>query len=424
MKPLWTTGVFLIIFVASLWVLSSMLTQAIFIDLNYDRPIFLTYMNTVGFSLYFVVWATGNACPRVWKAEEAVPQEFYKIWVAALWICPTWFLANVAYNASLALTSVASNTVLSNTSSLWTLLLSRIVLGIPISGQNLLSVSLSIAGACLVVHADEGMSSYVVTLSSNHILGDFFAVLSAMLYGLYTVLLQKMMPEHGRGDDITLLFGFMGLIGAVTLWPSLVLVNATQYETFLLPPRSVLGMIAINNLLGTVLPQLLWARGVLLTSPLVATLGLSLTIPLSMMADAEWHHKTYSTLYLFGCFLVGLGFFVSNSDISWIYAAPGDLDIVLEEKKEMLPLNRSLSMNKLNHSATSPQPLIGLVSSPRKEEETWHVPSERPHSRSTGALASLFGGEGRTTPEGRHTPWDNALGPWGEWDWSEEVIKK
>eukprot|EP00757_Euglenozoa_sp_SAG-D1_P018186 gene18186-814_t len=43
--------------------------------------------------------------------------------------CIFWFLANVGFNYSLSMTSVASNTVLSTTSSLWTFILGILVLG-------------------------------------------------------------------------------------------------------------------------------------------------------------------------------------------------------------------------------------------------------------------------------------------------------
>jgi len=36
------------------------------------------------------------------------------------------------------------------------------------------------------------------------------------------------------------------------------------------------------------------------TTPLVATLGMSLTIPLAMLADMLLHGRHYSVLYIFG----------------------------------------------------------------------------------------------------------------------------
>lgn len=43
------------------------------------------------------------------------------------------------------------------------------------------------------------------------------------------------------------------------------------------------------------------ALSVIWTSPLVSNLGMSLTIPLAMLADVILHGRRYSTLYIVGC---------------------------------------------------------------------------------------------------------------------------
>lgn len=305
-------GSFLIVLVAALWVMDSMLTQGILVNMNYSHPIFLTYMNVCGFSLWTVIWYFFQRRPQ----PEGCPSEerfCMSVWSAATKIILPWFFANVAYNVSLSTTSVASNTVLCNTSSLWTLLLSRVVLKTPITSQNALSVALSMAGATFVVYGDTADPG---NWKNHSVIGDLLAVSSAMLYALYTILIQTLIVSCKSSDDsddgTTLLFGLMGITGTLTLWPLLVFVAQTGYEPFALPPRDVLGMFALTSLVGTGLPQLLWAKGVLMTSPLVATLGLSLTIPLSMVADAVWYHQHFSVQYIFGCLLVAIGFIVSN----------------------------------------------------------------------------------------------------------------
>jgi hypothetical protein len=46
------------------------------------------------------------------------------------------------------------------------------------------------------------------------------------------------------------------------------------------------------------------ALSVVWTTPLVATLGMSLTIPLAMLADMVIHGRRYSAIYIFGCIQV------------------------------------------------------------------------------------------------------------------------
>lgn len=48
----------------------------------------------------------------------------------------------------------------------------------------------------------------------------------------------------------------------------------------------VVGFLVLSGLADNVLSDYLWARSVLLTSPTVATIGMSITIPLAMISDS------------------------------------------------------------------------------------------------------------------------------------------
>ena len=67
-------------------------------------------------------------------------------------------------------------------------------------------------------------------------------------------------------------------------------------------------MVVATSQAGTFLSQLLWARSVLLTSPLVATCGLSLTIPVAMVADLVLRSQAFGIVYLIGSGCVVVGF--------------------------------------------------------------------------------------------------------------------
>jgi hypothetical protein len=56
------------------------------------------------------------------EVQDDAPDIVHAIRLACVF-CPLWFAANYTFNASLSLTSVASNTVLSTTSGLFTFLL-------------------------------------------------------------------------------------------------------------------------------------------------------------------------------------------------------------------------------------------------------------------------------------------------------------
>ena len=65
------------------------------------------------------------------------------------------------------------------------------------------------------------------------------------------------------------------------------LLHYSGIERFELPPsRQATLALLVNAATSTVLPDVLLAKAVMMTSPLVATLGLSMMIPLSAFADS------------------------------------------------------------------------------------------------------------------------------------------
>lgn len=122
--------------VVILWVTTGVITQSIFVDLNLDAPFFLTYCNNLIFVGYLV--------PDLWRRKTET--QYTEIGEVDDWrsrvrlasvFCPVWFAMSYLYNASLAHTSVASNTIMSSTSSFFTFLL-----GIAILRQSFSYVSL------------------------------------------------------------------------------------------------------------------------------------------------------------------------------------------------------------------------------------------------------------------------------------------
>ena len=100
------------------------------------------------------------------------------------------------------------------------------------------------------------------------------------------VLLPLVVPGEDSVRRIPTLFGMIGLVCAVALLPLFPLLHYSGVEYFELPPsQSATLALLLNAATSTVLPDMLLARAVMMTSPLVATLGLSLMIPLSVVAD-------------------------------------------------------------------------------------------------------------------------------------------
>ncbi len=92
----------------------------------------------------------------------------------------------------------------------------------------------------------------------------------------------------------------------------MILLHYTGVETFEFPPAKVLLYLVVNGLIGTVLSDLLWSYAIFFTSPTVATVGLSLTIPLAIVVELFLNKRTFSVYYFLGSALVLSAFLAVN----------------------------------------------------------------------------------------------------------------
>jgi len=65
--------------------------------------------------------------------------------------------------------------------------------------------------------------------------GDVLALISALFYAMYVILLKVKIKSESR-VDMQLFFGFVGLLSLVTCWPIGVVLHLTKFEVFELPP--------------------------------------------------------------------------------------------------------------------------------------------------------------------------------------------
>ncbi|GAB5575612.1 solute carrier family 35 member F5 isoform X1 [Prionailurus iriomotensis] len=200
----------------------------------------------------------------------------------SFFFCFVWFLANLSYQEALSDTQVAIVNILSSTSGLFTLILAAVFpsnSGDRFTLSKLLAVILRSIGGVVLVNLSGSEKS-----AGRDTIGSIWSLVGAMLYAVYIVMIKRKVDREDK-LDIPMFFGFVGLFNLLLLWPGFFLLHYTGFEDFEFPNKVVLMCIIINGLIGTVLSEFLWLWGCFLTSSLIGTLALSLTIPLSIIAD-------------------------------------------------------------------------------------------------------------------------------------------
>ena len=241
---------------------------------------------------------------------------------AALLLAPMWFLSNVTWNYALRMTSNSSCTIINNLAASFTLIFSS-TLGLEkITLGKVIGLLLCFGGAVCVGFEDE--SNNDSDLQKTKFWGDIIAFISAAIYGMYITCIRLKVPEdtdpQDSGLSMQLLFGYIGIINIAALFPlslAFILINFDGVDSITI---GIIAFIFINTSFDNLLADFLWGRSTLLTSPTIATLGMSLTIPLAMISDmilgkSDASGKKWS---IFGAILVVAGFILVTADIDLI----------------------------------------------------------------------------------------------------------
>jgi drug/metabolite transporter (DMT)-like permease len=212
-----------------------------------------------------------------------------------------------AYNASLSLTSVTSNTIISTTSSFFTLVFTHFCGVEKFTIKRLLAVMVVFGGIVLVSISDNDEGTQTLW-------GDALALTGAVFYGAYCSLLRVKIRDE-KQVNMPMFFGFVGFFNMILLWPFLIILHYTGVEKFEVPSLQITAMLTVNGLIGTVVSDLIWSLSIFLTSALLGTLGLSLTVPLALTIDLVRGKKRLNVGYAFGGGLAIVGFLFANVEV-------------------------------------------------------------------------------------------------------------
>ena len=178
--------------------------------------------------------------------------------------------ANYFVAACLEYTTVASSTILTSTSSMdkkfahkiirmlifvgiWTLIFGALLGVEKFAIKKLIGVLASLAGIILISsidissNNDKNRGSFPHKSHKQIAIGDALAFVSAVMYGIYTILMKKRIGDEAR-VDMSLFFGFVGLFNLITLLPGFFILHFTGIETFELPPtRRILAIVLVRD---------------------------------------------------------------------------------------------------------------------------------------------------------------------------------
>ncbi|CDM30699.1 hypothetical protein DTO013E5_655 [Penicillium roqueforti] len=360
-----TLGIILLLVVVVLWTTSNFLGSTIFADKTYPNPFFVTYTNTSMFMMPLILivarrtwalWRHGKLSQITSlrsflnhldshdpKAEEErilrsgsdeedgqfsrgrQDPSSGKLGLKAtaklsIQFCLLWFTANYFAMGCLQFTSVASTTILTSTSGVWTMVFGALLRVEKFTMRKLMGVLASLIGIILISRvdlskpetgegADSGEGSFPHKSSGEIALGDAMAAFSAILYGLYTVVMKKQVGDESR-VNMPLFFGLVGFFNIIFLWPGFFIMHWTGLEPFSLPETSRVWSIILTNAFASFVSDIAWAYSMLLTTPLIVTVGLSMTIPLSLIGQMVLQSQYSSPLYWVGAAIVFLSFLV------------------------------------------------------------------------------------------------------------------
>ncbi|KAL9105279.1 MAG: hypothetical protein Q9227_009518 [Pyrenula ochraceoflavens] len=333
-----------------------LLLCTIFADNTYAKPFFVTYINTSVFTTLLIPilskrayrrWLYRRQQSRPKSPHEPTPYKSHPPGSKHLGILPTarlalsfcvlWFLANYFAMACLQHTTVASATILTSTSSIWTLIIGSLARVEKFTFRKLLGVIASLCGIIIISRADlsnkkpennpsssstDG-STFPSKPPSELFLGDILAFLSAVIYGLYTISLKLKTrtpsPSPSQKDShltlhMPLFFSLVGLLNTLFLLPLFPLFHFTHLEPFAWPPTRRIWSIILLNSISSLASDVMWAYAMVLTSPLVVTVGLSLTIPCSLVGEMLVQGRVEGWVYWVGAAVVVGGFAVVDGE--------------------------------------------------------------------------------------------------------------
>lgn len=232
---------------------------------------------------------SSTACDMLKLAEDdegQIPLTQKEVLTLAFQISVIYYAYNVFVMTALKYTSASNQTVLGSTTAIFALFLG-VKLGIDkFSFKKMVCVVFSLSGVILIsISESESTGDEGALKPKNPILGNCFALFGAFCYALYLILMKMKCGTGDKATDERKLFGWVGVFTFLLGCPLLFTVDFLGVEKFLLPPNAVVFLMISINSVFSIISDYVTILAMLLTSPLVTSLALTSSIPITIFVD-------------------------------------------------------------------------------------------------------------------------------------------
>lgn len=227
---------------------------------------------------------------KVDHLEAPIPLTTVEIIKLSFQISIIYFVYNIFGLSALKYTSVSNLTVLSSTTSIFTLVVGRFLHIDSFSIKKVFCIVSSFTGILLINISDakiganeDGDNKYV---PKNPLFGNILAICAASMYAFYLIIMKVSCGTGERTTDERKLFGYVGLFSLILGIPIIYISNITGFEPFEFPPpNNTILMMVLTNAFFTYISDYFTILALLLTSPLITSLTLTSAVPITIFID-------------------------------------------------------------------------------------------------------------------------------------------